>query len=281
MTRAAEPCPVCSRCAGHFFVRQRGFDWFSCPGCGSKYLAPRPTASHLRDVYQAYLPTGPREVAAWRRLMEDIFRQALAVLGTPGQEARDLLDVGCAFGFFVEAAAARGWRARGIDVCAGAVAAARERGLPVQQASLEEGEFAPDSFDAITLFYVLEHVRDPRAALRRVFRWLRPGGQLLLRVPHSAPLVRVLDTLGVPNALFDPPHHLQDFAPRALCGLLAETGFERVATYPGAATRPAGVASLLFTKASGALASGLYGVTGGKALLPGVSKTTLARKPAH
>jgi 2-polyprenyl-3-methyl-5-hydroxy-6-metoxy-1,4-benzoquinol methylase len=211
--------------------------------------------------------------------MVDVFREALLLLSDGGRRPGRLLDVGCAYGFFLEEARRQGWRAEGIDLSAGAIAHAESRGLDARVASLESAEFEAESFDAVTMFYVLEHLLDPRAALEKVHRWLRPGGVLLLRIPHTAPLVRCLDALGIRNELFDPPHHLGDFDPRGLRRVLEQSGFSGVRTFPGASTRPRSPWALACTKTTSLLASAIHRASGGRLLLPGVSKTTVAFKP--
>lgn len=274
-----DPCPLCESTARRLFTVQRGFLWHRCAACGVAYLSPRPEGSVLGKAYEAYLPETPEGIASWHRLMRGVFQEALGLLGEPGPTGGSLLDVGCAFGFFLEEAEKRGWKAVGIDLSPPAVALARDHGLDARLLSAESADFPADSYDAVTLFYVLEHVAEPRAVLERVHRWLRPGGTLLLRVPHTAPLVRLLDAVGLKNELFDPPHHLVDFPPRALERLLRDVRFEGVRTFPGASTNPAGIGTWAVTKSFSLLAGLLYTGTFGRYLLPGVSKTTCARKP--
>jgi ubiquinone/menaquinone biosynthesis C-methylase UbiE len=56
--------------------------------------------------------------------------------------------------------------------------------------------FEDESFDTVTLVYVLCTVPDPGAALREIARVLRPGGRLLFiehvrgEIPKALPLVR-------------------------------------------------------------------------------------------
>ncbi|MEW6489603.1 MAG: class I SAM-dependent methyltransferase [Thermodesulfobacteriota bacterium] len=280
MTQTSAPCPVCGGTATEPFTVQRGYAWERCGGCGLLALRPQPSRQELARAYRDYLPRDPGGVQDWQCLMADVFREALARLEPARRPGGRLLDVGCAYGFFVEQARAAGWDARGIDLSEHAVAAARSRGLPVERVALEEADFPAEGFDAVTLFYVLEHVPDPADTVRRVFRWLRPGGQLLLRVPHTAPLVSVLGALGVRNELLDPPYHLWDFSPATLRALLEGAGFTRVEIFPGASTRPAGAPNLALTKAAGGLAQALHAASRGRWLLPGVSKTTVARRPA-
>ena len=42
-----------------------------------------------------------------------------------------------------------------------------------------------DDFEVVTLFHVFEHLHDPLDALRLVARKLRPGGRLIVEVPHA------------------------------------------------------------------------------------------------
>lgn len=98
-----------------------------------------------------------------------------------------LIDVGCATGLFVEVARQAGWQVTGLEASAWAVAQARRR---VPSASfvtgmLEEVSFPPFSFDVITLWDVLEHVRSPRETLERVRVWLTPDGWLFFNLPNA------------------------------------------------------------------------------------------------
>ena len=53
------------------------------------------------------------------------------------------------------------------------------------QGRLEALPYADDSFDAIACSWVMQHLADPADALAEFARVLRPGGLLLLAVPHS------------------------------------------------------------------------------------------------
>jgi SAM-dependent methyltransferase len=97
-----------------------------------------------------------------------------------------MLDIGCASGLFLERAAGAGWSVVGVEpseaLCAGAKAALNGRG-EVICTTLENASLRHGSFDAVTLWDVLEHVPRPVAFLRRSGQLLKPGGHLFLNVP--------------------------------------------------------------------------------------------------
>jgi SAM-dependent methyltransferase len=247
------------------------------------YVNPRPAADVLSSLYTDYHTRGGENEASWDKLMSLVYREAAEVLCSSrvSSGAGRLLDVGCGFGAFVARMQERGWEAEGLDPSPAVVSAATGKGLPVRLRTLEETPGDRGFYDAITMFYVLEHLPDPVGALRKAWGLLAPGGIILIRVPHTTPIVRLLAPLGLDGSLFDPPFHLYDFSPGVLREMIRRTGFVDIRTFPGKPTIPsrpgARITSILF----GALARGIHALTRGVVLLPGVSKTTIARRPSE
>lgn len=100
-------------------------------------------------------------------------------LGKPPQGIR-LLDVGCSTGAFLTVACKAGFGAEGVEPAPQAARAAQAAGLPVRQGFLETVAFPDSSFDAVTLFEVIEHVREALPLFRECHRILRPGGLLVV-----------------------------------------------------------------------------------------------------
>lgn len=275
------PCILCGRDAPRPVVARNGYAIVRCGGCGLVYVHPRPPEEDLPGLYLGYHTRDGGKEAGWNRLMGEIFREAAGHLDAlrNGSGPPRLLDVGCGYGGFVSLMLGRGWDAEGVDPSPTTVAAAAAKGLPVRLGTLEEVSRSGAAYCAITMFYVLEHLFDPMSALRKVFELLEPGGALLLRVPDTTPVVRLLSPVGLGDGLYDPPFHLFDFPPRVLTRMLAEAGFGKIRTFPGRNTIPPRMMPRLATLLFGALARGMFAGSGGRFLLPGVSKTTIARKP--
>lgn len=101
----------------------------------------------------------------------------------------NLLDVGCAFGRFLEVAAPF-YTCEGLDVSRYALVEARRRvpDVPLHHVAIQD--FVADQrFDVITCFDVLEHVPELTQALVRLRALLAPGGLLVAVVPvYDTPL---------------------------------------------------------------------------------------------
>lgn len=93
-----------------------------------------------------------------------------------------VLDLGSGTGGFL-AAAAPHFAVEGVEVDPGTSEQARAAGLSVTTGTLSSLQARPASFDAITMFHVIEHLDSPREALEQARRLLGPGGILLVETP--------------------------------------------------------------------------------------------------
>jgi 2-polyprenyl-3-methyl-5-hydroxy-6-metoxy-1,4-benzoquinol methylase len=98
-----------------------------------------------------------------------------------------ILDVGCGEGILLEKLAARypGKRLAGVDLSEENVSICKGMGLDVMLSDASDLKVPSSSFDACVMMSVLEHVVDPRAALREAWRVLKPAGRLLVLLPND------------------------------------------------------------------------------------------------
>ena len=105
---------------------------------------------------------------------------------------RRVLEVGCGFGFLLARLENR-CETLGVDVSPHAVercaqVSPRSRCLVGDVERALPAELARGSIDLVIARYVLEHLREPAAALREIAALLRPGGFLLAAVPNTESL---------------------------------------------------------------------------------------------
>lgn len=153
-------------------------------------------------------------------------RYLVGLLHSHGVSAGRVLDVGAGYGFFLEALESAGYKAHGIEVSAHAAEQARRRSRgPVLQLGAEEPfPFADDTFDAVTLLDVIEHLPRYPLTLASCRRCLRPGGKLVVITLNAHSLARPL--LGRRWAWHQDPTHVHMFTARRLRQGLEDAGFE-------------------------------------------------------
>jgi len=225
-TPAEAACPLCGAAGARLRYPGNPLPVRQC-ACGMVFLSPQPSPEQLREIYGSdyYLSLGisGQDDEAVRGMKKETFRRQFEAIAAGAKPGR-VLDVGCASGFFMEAATEAGWEAYGVELSGFAAELARSRfGDRVRHGTLEEAGYPDAFFDVVTLFDLLEHVPDPRSFLAEVRRVLRPGGRLLLVLPNAASLSARL--MGRHWSHYN-AEHLHYFTPETVAVLLCACGFE-------------------------------------------------------
>jgi len=138
-------------------------------------------------------------------------------------------DVGCGSGWLSDLCRRQGARVLAADIAPAGVAAARRRYPEVGHftaADVYHLPMRPGAFDVVVLSEVLEHLEDLDAALDQVRALLRPGGRLLVAVPHCETILQHLCVHC--NRLTPANAHLHSFDEQTLCRLLRDHGMTPV-----------------------------------------------------
>ena len=152
------------------------------------------------------------------RVREAVQRDFLPRIPPPA----DLLDVGCGNGEFLKAAREAGYQVRGIDISEDSARLCREHGLQAESGNFLTHPF-DRQFDFITMWDVLEHLREPSAFVARAAELLKPGGYLITKTPgygggNFAPIA-LYNPLA--KSLLGAPDHVQYFNPESMRALFA------------------------------------------------------------
>ena len=209
---------------------QRGYPVVRCRGCGLEFVTPIPSAQELAAYYDhGYEVPFERYAAADQRNAARI-----ADLERWCPKRGRLLELGASYGHSLALARERGWQVAGVELSPTASEHARKHfGLNVFTCDLAEAPLDPGSFDAIVMWHVLEHVRNPKDQLIQLATLLKPGGILGLRVPNIAGFGA--RAAGEWWPWMCPPAHLWFFSSATLPRLVNACGFEvkQVATLRG------------------------------------------------
>ena len=107
----------------------------------------------------------------------------------PELQGKDVLDLGCGYGWHCNYAADMGARSvTGIDLSEKMIAEARKRNsherVNYYVASLLDWDYQPDAYDMIVSNLVLHYIEDLEDVYRRIYETLRPGGVFLMNIEH-------------------------------------------------------------------------------------------------
>lgn len=271
-------CNLCNADDTFLVTTQNGYKVVRCKSCGLVYVNPRPDNEALKHLYDEYHQRNGKVVSDWAKLMGKNFKEILLFLNKALPDKGKLLDIGCGYGHFIEIMKQQGWSVYGIDLSPKVLLYAKEKGLDVLETSIDDVSVPDEYFDVVTAFYVLEHVTNPLHVLKNMYKMLKPCGILVLRVPHTTPIIRILSFFRIKNNLYDTPYHLFDYSPEIIIQLLKKAGFSSVKVTPGSPTIPANVFEMIVSVVSGSLSKFLFAISAGKFLLPGISKTIFAFK---
>ena len=135
-----------------------------------------------------------------------------------------LLEIGCAMGTTLNGFREKGWQVLGIEPEKWTADVARSKfGLEVISRPFQEAGLVRESFDAVLLLHVIEHVCDPLGALRDIKDLIRPGGYLVLETPRYDTLTFQI-LRGRERSVI--PDHLHYFTRKTMSTMCRKAGFE-------------------------------------------------------
>jgi SAM-dependent methyltransferase len=178
-------CPACER-------RFASEGW-RCPDCGFEppeiegYPAFAPEAALRNNGYDpAYFAEidGSIEDSFWMKARKELFAWAIVkYLHSDGK----LLEIGCATGLVLAffRRAFPNVTLYGFEIFTQALSCAA-KSVPDATFFQADARSIPfeNEFDTVAAFDVIEHIDDDRAVLEQMFRVTKPGGGMLVSVPH-------------------------------------------------------------------------------------------------
>lgn len=182
-----------------------------CESCGLGHTLPQP--EEMSKYYKNYYGERHGATANFRairrlKLLESCFESL---------ETKSVLDIGCGDGMFLEKARESGWKTVGTELNSNI-----ETDLEIYSDLVEvEKNYGTKSFDAITLWHVLEHFKNPMDVLNQANNLLKDEGKMLIAVPNANGLQARFS--GSKWLHLDVPRHLFHFSFSALEKIIEET----------------------------------------------------------
>jgi SAM-dependent methyltransferase len=230
-------CPVCN--SDHmgsvlkvkdYSVSGEYFEILECPQCHLRFTKDAPAGNQIGSYYQSedYISHSNTRKGLVNGLYHIVRNRTLVskyhlLKRKTGLKHGRHLDIGAGTGAFVQYMNQQGWTSEGIEPDA----KARLRAIEHHQTKLlpEEalGHLASGSYDAISLWHVLEHVHDLYPYMHRIKDLLTPEGLAFIAVPNYTSYDAI--KYGSAWAAYDVPRHLYHFSPASMQWMLKAAGF--------------------------------------------------------
>ncbi len=231
-------CPCCKSskiafalAAKDHTVSQESFEIWHCNVCTARFTQHIPAEHDISKYYQSENYVSHSDTKkGWINSMYHFVRKRTlsAKKNLIKKQIRLLtgkvLDVGSGTGAFLNLMQKNGWHTEGVEPDA----PAREKAMYLYRLDLKPSaelfNFLPESFDAITMWHVLEHVHDLDKYLEQLKKLLKKNGRIFIAVPNYTSYdAKVYQQFW---AAYDVPRHLYHFSPVSMMQLLLRHGLQ-------------------------------------------------------
>ena len=231
-------CPVCGDkniskvlSVKDYTVSGEEFEIWECKNCTLRFTQNIPAEENIGRYYQSeeYISHTDTKEGFVNNLYHSVRKRTLVekrklIETATGKKMGNVLDVGAGTGAFLNTMKNAGWNCTGLEPDE----TARKNAKDLYDINLKEAKelssLPAESFDAITLWHVLEHVHQLQDYIDQLKKLLKPKGKLFIAVPNYTSADAQL--YGKFWAAYDVPRHLYHFSPNAMKTLLSEHGLQ-------------------------------------------------------
>src|SRR5258708_3903771 len=237
-------CPLCNSPklepaldAIDYTVTRKVFTIWQCGNCQLRFTQDVPDAASIGHYYRSedYISHTETKKGLVNSVYHLVRKQTLSdkrhlIFSATGLKQGKLLDIGAGTGAFAAHMQQNGWEVTGLEPDE----AARQRAVDLYRVQLLPIEnlysLPADSYDAITLWHVLEHVHDLHSYLQQLAKLIKRGGRIFIAVPNYTSYDATVYQGAW--AAYDVPRHLYHFSPASIRNLLEQHGLQLQATQP-------------------------------------------------
>lgn len=235
-SRELTNCPLCGQSEGSGQFMLKGYTLVECNSCQLLYVRDRLCEEEMRFFYGAHYFSSSDELSHGYSDYEEMgqereltFSRYLERMLPHIRRREQVLDIGCGYGYFLNAARPHFRRLAGNDLSSEALRKAN----PAYD--LQCGEFRSDLYpanfaDLVMMSDFVEHLYRPVDFLKEVRKVLHPEGILCLVTPNCRSILSRLS--GKRWVSFKLPEHVCYYSPSSIKRLLRWTGYQPVRISP-------------------------------------------------
>jgi SAM-dependent methyltransferase len=236
-------CPVCNSAdinplltVKDHSVSKEDFVIWQCGNCTLRFTQDVPAEDSIGPYYQSqdYISHTNTNKGLLNKLYQKVrsftLEQKAKLIINHTKEKGKILDIGAGIGAFLSVMKEKGWEIKGIEPDDGA----RKNASQLFGLTLDEPSsmplLEPGTYDAITLWHVLEHVHQLKEYVAQLKNLLTKEGKIFIAVPnYTSADAAAYKTYW---AAYDVPRHLYHFSPKSIETLMNRNGLQVIAKKP-------------------------------------------------
>ncbi|MFQ5561110.1 MAG: class I SAM-dependent methyltransferase [Nitrospinota bacterium] len=224
-------CPLCDGSEYALIGKEDDLNIVQCKKCTLLYINPRKLTagkfeSSINGSMNKYGAILRGEKPHQRDPNYREHYRDLRLFKKPGK----LLDIGTQLGFFGRFAREYGWDFKGIEPNPTRGELARKFfNLQIATGFLDDAQFDENSFDAVTMVDVFEHVWEPVEMLKSIRRFIKDDGMILIKVPNGAYnhwKWKWFEKFKIKRECWDSDEHVVHYSRDTLGKMLEKAGYE-------------------------------------------------------
>jgi 2-polyprenyl-3-methyl-5-hydroxy-6-metoxy-1,4-benzoquinol methylase len=215
-------CPLCYFNKYLHIFNKRGGSYVKCNNCSMIYLNPVFKDKELIKYYINMTNIQSRVVKNESSFYKLIYSKGLNSVNKFRNKGKILMDIGCSSGFFLDIASKYGWKTYGIEFNRKEKKIADKKHIIFSQ----DIDTLPINlkFDVVTMWDVIEHIKDGNKFLKKIKKKLNKGGLLFIQTPNISSLAaRVMHEK---CNVFDGIEHVNLYSFQTMKILAKKNGFE-------------------------------------------------------
>lgn len=237
-------CPLCGgihlskkMASNDYYATSEQFNLYQCEDCQFLFTQDFPVETEIGKYYETpdYISHSDTKKGLMNRVyhivrMRMLNKKAQLITKSTKKGSGNILDIGTGTGYFSHTMQKMGWKVSAIEKSAQARAFAKQNfNLDVKDESALVN-LPKNSFDAITLWHVMEHLEQLNDTWKKLYDLLDKNGKLIVAVPNC-------DSYDAQKykedwAAYDVPRHLWHFTPKTMEQFATKHHFTLVSSHP-------------------------------------------------
>lgn len=250
-------CPVCDssgrslhkNVVDTIFHTEGNWDVSKCidNSCGTTWLNPQPNLNEISKFYTSYYTHQLKNEGLEKENHKGKLKETLKTIASKiffwnseryftdmfylkHRKAGFLLDIGCGSGELLALARSCGWQVCGCEFDDQAASIARKlNGVNVDTGDIRDICYAPETYDAVTMNNVIEHIDNGKSVIEEIYKILKLNGVLISVSPNPKSFLH--NQYGQDWRGLEVPRHLCLYPPQALKKMAYRAGFRKVIAF--------------------------------------------------